>query len=357
MNKMRGLDAILLAVLIYPTFLSSLGQTTTPIKVSLRDTGSPQFPTGFWISKSDPHFRHSRDKLFWLSADEVATTFFKEYCCRSGGETGVRYVAAIFDIRGSKVATHDWTSMPNDPVSVGGGRGFFWVRSKDHLDALKTDFSMAMRIPLVNKAFPVFSRNGNWTAVRDGSKLSMYTLGGPSTPVSVELPEGAQVADVYGGAALLNGPYTSCYVKVWQAGGVPVWDVGKGDAFAQHVPRRCNSGEALLSEDVVLIKSGLTDGLEIVHRDGAVETIPEKGKLTGIAASGRFMLQTFHPSQLAEALDMYFGGQKEIAVYDSSSKTTIFRKMIGGQAGAALAPDGRHLAIIEGSRLLIYSLP
>jgi hypothetical protein len=357
MNKMRGLYASLLAVLIYPTFLSGFGQSTVPIKVSLRGTGSPQFPTGFWVSNSDPHFRHSRDQLFWLSTDEVATTFFKEYCCRSGGNTGVRYSAAIFDIQGNKLAMHDWTSMPDDPVSVGGGRGFFWVRSKDYLDALKTGFNVAARIPLADKAVPVFSRNGNWIAVRDGSKLSIYTLGGPSTPVSVELPEGALVADIYGDTALLNGPRTSCYVKVWQAGRGLVWAVDKGDASAQHVPGRCNSGEALLSEDEVLIKSGLTDGLEIVHRDDTVETIPENGKLTGMTASGRFMFETFHPNELAEKLDMDFGGQKEIVVYDSPSKTVIFRKMMGGQAGAALAPDGHHLAIIEGSNLLIYSLP
>ena len=55
----------------------------------------------------------------------------------------------------------------------------------------------------------------------------------------------------------------------------------------------------------------------------------------------------FHPNPLASALDMDFGGQKEITVYDPSTKTNVLRTKITGQAGASLSPDGHHLAVID----------
>jgi len=38
-------------------------------------------------------------------------------------------------------------------------------------------------------------------------------------------------------------------------------------------------------------------------------------------------------------------------------RKVVFRKTIGGQSGAALSPDGHHLAVVESGNLYIYDLP
>jgi hypothetical protein len=120
----------------------------------------------------------------------------------------------------------------------------------------------------------------------------------------------------------------------------------------------------LISDDAALVEgnsvplgSDVELKSEIVHRGGSAEPIPTPGEVLGIAASDRIAFQTFHPSGLAKFLDTDFGGHKEFTVYDTSKKTVIFHKTMGGQAGAAIALDGRHFAIVEGNSLLIYSLP
>lgn len=347
------LPAVLLAIMISPAFFNSFGQNSTPIKVSLRSTGSPQFPGSYWMGDSDPHFRHHLDTLFWLSPENVATTFFKGFCCRSGDDRGLKYGAAVFDISGKRITTHDWTSMPDAPFGVEGVGGAFWLRYPDHIDVLDRDFMVTGQIPLHKSTHLTRSKRGSWIAVKEEEELSIYRVGETSAAANLVLPLETWVVDINSHAVLLNSrSYKSCYVAVWQTGGGPSWML---DSSAPVY--RCTSGEGLLSDDAVLIKRYQPDRLEIVHRDGSVEAVPGQGNLLGIAASGRIALQTIHPSHLAEFLDMDFGGQKEITVYDPSKKIIIFRKTIGGQAGAALAPDGNHLAIIDGSSLLIYSLP
>jgi hypothetical protein len=76
-----------------------------------------------------------------------------------------------------------------------------------------------------------------------------------------------------------------------------------------------------------------------------------------MAGAGRIALQVFRANPLADVLDMDFGGRKVVAVYDSTTKRTLFRRTINGQAGAALSPDGHHLAVVEDDNLLIYDLP
>lgn len=355
LNKGNRLRVAALAALIFPAIINGFGQNAAPLTISLRGIGNPQFPTGYWISNSDPHFRHSNDKLFWLSANKVATTFFKEFCCRSGHVSGVKYGAVIFDTAGTRIAAHEWISMPDDPFYVGGGDGFFWARYGDRLEILKTDFTEGARIPLPTGTSLIWSSNGSSFALQKDSKLSIYEIGDSSPKLSVILPNKTRVVDVYGHTVLLNGSRNNCLVGVWQfennpppKGDVPVTDVSG---------RRCPLGMEMLSEDTALIKNYQPYGLEIVHPDGTKDAVSDEGEVLEISRSGRIALQTFHPSHLADVLDMDFGGQKEIAIYDSSTKNAIFRKTIGGQAGAALAPDGRHLAIIEGRKLLIFTIP
>jgi hypothetical protein len=216
MQKERGdkkLILVLLAIMICPSFFSGFGQNATPVKVSLHNTGAPQFPNGYWASNSDSHFRHRRDKLFWLNSENIAMTFFKGFCCRSGDDEGVRYGAAVFDTGGKKIRTHDWTSMPDAPFGVEGADGSFWLRYNDHIDVLNGDFTVTGQIPLPVRIYPTQSQNGDWITVNDGGKLSIYRVGETSPTATLVLPPNTSVVDVNNHAVLVNGKLcNSCYM-------------------------------------------------------------------------------------------------------------------------------------------------
>jgi len=330
------------------------GQTSHPVKVSLSHLGSPQFPPGFWVSNADPHFRHRSDALFWLSTDKVATTFFKEYCCGSGRNSGVRYAAAVFDLTGKTIATHEWTSMPDAPFYVGGTVGAVWVRHKDQVDVLGNDFGVVGEIPLPEQSKLIWSKSGHGVAVQAGSTILFYDIANLSAVIRTAVPAETWAADVYGGTVLLHSRTKPCHTGILQANDEHSWNVNPG---ADNAPGRCASGLALLSSNATLVSGRSSDTQDIVHRDGTVETIAAPGKLITIADSGRLAFQSFYPNPLAKKLDLDFGGHKEISIYDPSSKATVFRIKIGGQSGAALSPNGHHLAVIDGHQLLIYTMP
>ena len=345
---------IILAFSILVTIARCFGQDSAPVKVSLRRIGSPQFPTGFFVSNADPHFRHRVDTLFWLSADKVATTFFKEYCCRSGASSGVRYVAAVFNVTGKTIATHEWTSMPDAPFRVGGSVGAFWVKYSDRVDVLSDDFTAVGQIPLVKPSNLIWSKSGRGAAVQEGTTILLYNLANPVAVSRVAAPMDTKVVDILGDVVLLDSrPTKPCYVAIVQASNEHSWNVS---SVTDDASGRCASGSALLSADAVLVTGPGRNTRRIAHRDGTVEPLAVQGLLLGMADSGRMAFQTFYPSPLARKLDLDFGGHKEVIVYDPSTKATVFKTKIGGQAGAALSPDGQHLAVIDGHELLIYTL-
>ncbi len=363
-NKQGVWCAVVVALATWFSFIRCSGQNTPPVKVSLRDIGSPQFPTGFWVSKSDPHFRHHLDNLFWLSSDKVGMSFFEEYCCRTGGKSGVKYVSAVFNTSGNNISKHEWISTPDDPFYVGGAPGFFLAQYRDRVLFFKSDFTLARQISTPKGSHLIWSKRGNSLGVQDGTSLSLYETENLTKAGSIALPPNATAVDVYGDAALVNSSNAkTCYVGILQAAGHLSWTVNN---LAEQVPGSCAHGIGLLSADAVLVTQpqrnevplgGVSFRLQVVHFDGAVEPITVPGRLLGIADSGRMAFQSFYPSPLAQKLDMDFGSHKEVTVYDPSTKTTVFRTKIGGQAGAALAPDGQHVAVIEGHNLLIYALP
>jgi hypothetical protein len=170
--KNRFVLWLLLVPLICSSVPSCFGQSSRPKKVSISGIGNPEFPTGFWASRSDPHFGHRMDKLFWLSADRVATTFFKEYRCETGAIYGVRYGAAIFNLAGKATATHEWTAMCDSPFQLGGLLGAFWVQRKDSVDVLRSDFTVTGQISLPKQSHPVWSKSGHGVAVQNGTTIS-----------------------------------------------------------------------------------------------------------------------------------------------------------------------------------------
>lgn len=347
-----------LSILTFSTLVAIAtcsGQTSHPIKVSLSHLGSPQFPTGFWVSNADPHFRHRSDALFWLSTDKVATTFFKEYCCGSGRNSGVRYTAAVFDLTGKTIATHEWTSMADAPFHVGGTVGAFWVKYRDRVDVLSEDFTVVGQIHLAKPSGLIWSKSGRGAAVQAGNVILLYAIANLAAVTSVAEPVDTRAVDVHGDAVLLDAlPNKPCYVGIVQANKEHSWNVS---SVIDEVSGRCASGLALLSADAVLVSEPGGNIPKIVHRDGTVEAISAQGNLLGIADSGRLAFQSFYPNPVAQKLDMDFGGHKEVIIYDPSTKTTVFRTKIGGQSGAALSPGGDHLAVIDGHELLIYKLP
>jgi hypothetical protein len=345
----------LLLLVVATTIAACSAQTSAPVKISLRQIGNPQFPTGFWVSNDDPHFRHRSDALFWLSTDKVATIFFKEYCCGSGASTGSKYAAAVFDLKGNTIATHEWTSTPDAPFYVGGIVGAFWVRYKDRVDVLSNDFSVAGQIPLPKPSALIWSKSGHGAAVQTDSTISVYDMVNLPAVLRTAVPADTRAIDVYATTVLLRSPPTKpCYVGVMQANDEHSWNIGSG---IEDAASRCVSALALLSDSAVLIAGPKRNFLKIVFRSGTVETINAQGRLLGTADSDRLALEIFHPNPFAEKLDMDFGGHKEISVYDPSRKATVFRVKIGGQSGAALSPDGHHLAVIDGHELRIYALP
>jgi len=364
LDKQNVSWAVLVSLVICFPFISCFGQNTPPVKVSLRDIGGPQFPTGFWLSKSDPHFRHHLDNLFWLSSDKVAMTFFKEYCCRTGGKSGVKFVSAVFDTSGNNISNHEWISMPDDPFKVGGVARFFLAQYRDRVVFVRGDFTVAGQIPIPKGSRLIWSKRSDSVAVQDGRSLLLYETEGLTQAESIDLPPDTRPVDLYGHAALVNSSTPKvCYVGILQPGVARSWALSTA---AQQVSGKCASGVGLISADAVLITQpkrngapspGVSSTVKIVHFDGSEETIPTLGRPIGIADSGRIAFQVFYPSSLARTLDMDFGGHKEFAIYDPSTKATVFRKKFGGQAGAALAADGRHVAVIDGNNLLIYALP
>lgn len=361
-GEMRGSSrgrispTVMFVVGILTAVSASFGQNLKPVRVSLRSIGSPQFPTGYHLSDSDPHFRHSGDKLFWLNSDSVAITFFKEFCCPSGGHSGIKHGAAVFDTSGNAVGTHDLVSLPDTPFLLEGGVGSFLLIYDSHIDALKSNFDKLGRITVSHFISPRLSTDGSQIAVSDRGKLSVYGTADLISKATLTLPSGTEVADMNDHAVLLNAKSKSaCDIVVWQTGGGASWKV----SFRPDEYGGCSTGygEGLLSDDAIVIRKGNPNTREIVSRNGHVETISEEGDLLGTASSGRFALQRFFPSAFADALDMDFGGKRAITVYDPSQKRLIFRKKFGGQTAAALAPDGHHLAVIEGNNLLIYPLP
>jgi hypothetical protein len=345
--------AAVFVMTLFPALL--LGQSALPTKISLWGTGSPEFPTGYWAGDSDPHFRHRSDTLFWLNTEHVATSFFKGFCCSSGNEHGVKYGAAVFDTKGAKIALHDWTAEPDAPFVVRGGAGSFWLMYRTRIDALKDDFTVAEQIPLTEHSVPLWPKKGDGVAVTQGVNVSIYRAGMTALYQSAVLPTGALLVDFNPHVLLVNNSSTKgCYIGVLRVADAQVWTLSSSVASAS---KRCEKAEALISDEAVLITDYDAGHLEIVHRDGSIEVVSGLGKVIGVADSGRIAIQTFRPSRLARELDLDFGGQKDILVYDPSTKNVMFRKTIDGQAGAALAPDGQHLAVVEGKSLLIYSLP
>jgi hypothetical protein len=324
--------------------------------MSLHGVGSPQFPTGFFLSSSDPHFRHSGDTLFWLDSQTVATTFFRRFS-GSGRNAGIEFSAAVVGITDKRISTHDWISMPDKRFSLGGGVGFFEMRYHDHIDLLHPDFALARSFPISGSTFPsrsdiTWSKSGNSFAVDDGSKVSLYVGGSSTSAGSWVVPTGTSIADVREHSLLFNnGSRGSCGVIVVYAGSRPPWNLnGTADKSAG-----CARGKGLLSEDAALVEE--YPSMKVIYRNGSMDIIPEPGQLRGIASSGRIALESFRPNAIARRLDMDFGGQKTFAVYDPATKTTLFRKKVNGQGGAALSPDGHHVAIIENSDLLVYEIP
>ncbi len=346
---------ITLAFTILVPIAHCFGQDSTPVKTSLRHLGSPQFPTGFWMSESDPHFRHRADTLSWLSVDKVATTFFKEYCCRSGDSHGERYAAAVFDLTGKPTATHQWTSMPDAPFHVGGTVGGFWVRYKDRVDILSDDFTTIGHIPLIKSSKLIWSKSGLGVALQEADTILLYRLADLAAVTRLAAPVGTRVVDVHGDSVLLDSlPTSPCYVGIVQASSEHSWNVS---SLTNEISTGCASGLALISADAVLVSGPGRSNRTIAHRNGTVEPILAEGTLLGIADSGRMAFQSFRPNPLAEKLDLDFGGQKEVVVYDPLTKVTVFRTSIRGQSAAALSPDGRHLAVVDGHELLIYTMP
>lgn len=338
-SRMRRRLIVTLSTLL--TIARCLGQSPTPVSVSLRCIGRPQFPTGFWISDADPHFRHRADTLFWLSADKVATTFFKEYCCRSGANSGVRYAVAAFDLAGKTIATHEWTSMADATFYAGGALGAFWVRYRDRVDVLSEDFAVVGQIPLPKRSTLIWSKSGRGAAVQAGTTILLYDMANLAAAASVAGPADTRAVDVHRDAVLLNSlPNQPCSVRIVQATKEHSWNV---NSVTDEASGRCASGFALLSADAVLVIEPGQRIRKIVHRDAAVEAIPAQGELIGIADSGRLAFQSFYPNSLAQKLDMDFGGHKEVSIYDPSTKAIVFQTKIGGQAGAALSPAGTTL--------------
>jgi hypothetical protein len=360
--RLTHAQRLLLALLaLYAGTACAQRSQPKPVEISLKRIGQPQFPTGFWASMADPHFRHATDMLFWLSPDAVATTFFKEYCCESSGKSGARYGAAVFDLTGKLVAKHEWTSMSDAPFHIGGAVGAFWVRYSGKIELLRADFTVGGQIPLQKGSTVVWSKSGHGMAVQDGTVLSIYDFPNGTAAIPVTIPAGTRAADVNGHVALLNSApnANSCTVAVIetsvQLSWVPV-------SNAEKVGNWCPSGLGLLAADVVLVSEPrLSPGLEfatkIARRDGTIDEIDSKGRLLEIAESGRLAFQSFDPNPFAQALDMDFGGHKIFTVYDSARKAAIFKTKKGGQAGTSLSPDGHHLALVDGDKLLIYSLP
>ena len=163
---------LLMVLLACVAIASAQRSQPNPVKVPIKHIAHPQFPTGFWVSRADPHFRHATDMLFWLGPDAVAATFFKEYCCESGGKLGARYGAAVFDLTGKLVAEHEWTSISDAPFHIGGAVGAFWVRYTDKIELLRPDFSVAEQIPLQKGSFVVWSKSRRAVGVQDGTVLS-----------------------------------------------------------------------------------------------------------------------------------------------------------------------------------------
>jgi hypothetical protein len=326
--------------------------------MSLHGVGSPQFPTGSFVSSSDPHFRHRGDKLFWLDSQTVATTFFRRYS-GSGGNAGVEVRAAVFGIADKRISTHDWVSRPDKPPSLGGGVGFFEMSYHDHIDLLRPDFTLTRSIAVsvsTSRSWPdiTWSTSVNSFAVGDGGKVSLYEGGSSSSVESWVVPKGAWIAAVREHSILFNNrSAASCGVIVLYAGSRSPWNLD--DPADKSAP--CTRGKGLISEDAVLVDESQSNVMKVIHRSGAVDSLTEPGELLGVSSSGRIALKSFRPNPIAERLDMDFGGQKTFTVYDPLTKTTLFHKRVNGQGGAALSPDGHHIAIIENSDLLVYEIP
>lgn len=344
--------SLLLAVLCGWLSLA-YGQQAHPIKVPLRRLGNPQFPTAFWLTPADPNFRHSGDALFWLDSDTIATTFFQDFCCRSGNQRGARYGAAFFNAAGKLLATHDWTATPDRPFRVGGIAGAFWTLSSDNVVLLGNNFAERARIAVPKRARVIWSKSGHGVAVQDGTEVDVYDVQNPGATARMSIAADALVEDVYGDAILLDFRSKACQIEIKSSNS---WTPAPPDGME---PGRCPSAIALVSPSEALIAYPEATGqsLAIVRAGGSTETIPYSGQVIGTANSGRLALVHFQPNPVAEAFDMDFGGHKQVIVYNIAGRSTAFQRTFGSQAGAALSPDGKHLAVIDRHSLLIYTLP
>lgn len=346
---------IFLIVFFHSNYFPVFGQTILQVSVSLKHIGRPEFPTGYWFTASDPHFRHSQDRIFWLSSRKIATTFFNGYCCGAGQNASTRFRAAVFDLADNKISTHDWISRPDDPFYVGGQLNLLWVRYRNRLVLLRPDYTIVRQFPLSSSTHLEWSKSGNSFGLEESGKLSIYHQSWSSPSAILDIPETASVVDVHGDSALLTSkPGRPCNIQVIAPGGISPWNL---DVPPPNIYGNCYWGIGLLSESAVLVEHFQPEALQIFYRNGRTTNLKQTGELSGIANSGRIGIQAFYPNPIATFLDMDFGGHKVITVYETSTMKILFHKLVDAQGDAVLSPDGHHLAIIEKNVLLIYQIP
>jgi len=296
------------------------------------------------------------DRLYWLDSKQIAIIFYHGGCCVlwAPGPPSYEVRAVTFDLSGQRKALRDWhVDESHKRRALQGPGGYVVVTSEDGLEFFNFELATVKTITIPNKSTLWVSKNGGDSfALRTPSELLFYPRGplDPPSRLAIPVSDKATPEDILGTSAIFNG---KCGADVWQLGRDGFWRAWTGG----NQQSNCLRPLALLSQDSFL--AGGQNGISIVHRNGEVETVSQlEGKvLETTPQSGRFLVQAFRPNAMAQALDMDFGGTKRFLVYDISSHRVIFEHEYAGDAGAALSPDGHHLAIVEHRKLLIYDLP
>jgi hypothetical protein len=349
------LRALALALL----FVTAANSAPDKIKVSLRGVGKPQFPTGYWLSHADPHFNHSQDRIFWLDNGRVALTFFDQQCCAANNKTAeAKFRSAIFDTAGKKVDVHDWEDIERDPFYIGGHESTFWVRHRDSIELLRPDYSEAGRLEIVRGSYVVWSKSTRFGAYVEGTSVSIFDPSQPATKLRVTIPSNASVADLDERTLLLEVKSgKQCGIRVLGIKDAQTWTFLQPLESIMDEPR-CPSALAVLPSNAVLAQQRGSKQSQIIRLRRGEKAVPvmHGDQVINVAGGRRVAVQVFHANPIADFLDMDFGGSKELSIFDLEDGKVVFRKTIGGQSGAALSPDGHHLAVVESGSLYIYDL-
>ncbi len=326
--------------------------------------------------------------LFWRGEDRIAIAFSTNRRWKSDNKPEPLAVSLlIFDRSGKQLAQRQWnfssdgtdgdTTLDFEPgpdnsiLAIHESNTPGTIPEGNFIQVLNPDTSLRQNfyVPAISAYVPGVLSDARMpiqTFYADKHASITWWGGRPLKPgLTLALPPGA--------GEMLAGPgaiaRAVCPIKTSCTGVVVVRPQTAGWKYTNASADRVLVPRFFLNADEILIELRQPDqkqGQWIVARsDGSNTTLPALAKglqpltATGISTGGRRLaLIAAGESGLCGSFDLWCKQRGAALVIDLPGARTIFEQEISTTGGvSALSPDGKHLAIFDRNKLIIYAVP